>query len=141
MKFVEAGYIKMPYYFKCFSICQKKVKFLQAVFISLCCTIYLRQLKKWFTILFSVIFLLQALPVKQWLCASEKPAVPVEMTDNTDSAEKKNAEKEIKEEIVFQNQPLNWNYSGNINKLKMLASQHAVILHHSEVSGPPPDFI
>jgi uncharacterized membrane protein len=98
-------------------------------------------MKKWFTILFSVIFLLQSLPVKQWLCISEKPVVRVEMTDNTDNTEKKNAEKQIKEELVFQNQPLNWNYTGNTNKLNTLASQHAVILHHSEVSGPPPDSI
>lgn len=99
--------------------------------------------KKIFTILFSFIFLLQALPVKQWVSNYAKDNTPVEITDNADSNEKNNTEKEkdIKEEVVFQNQNPNWHNPGKINKLNIPISQNAITLHHSEVSAPPPDCI
>lgn len=40
--------------------------------------------EKLFTILFSLIFLLQALPVKQWVSNDTKDNTPVEITDNAD---------------------------------------------------------
>lgn len=98
-------------------------------------------MKKLFAILFSIIFLIQVLPIKQWMSNYGKASISVEMTDNTDSNEKNNTEKEIKEDILFQNQSLNWQISKKINRLNILTSQNAIILHHSEVSAPPPDFI
>ena len=100
-------------------------------------------MKKIFAILFNVIFLLQALPVKQWMSNYEKNSTPIEMTDNADGNEKNNTEKEkdIKEEVVFQNQNPNWHNPGKINKLNIPISQNAITLHHSEVSAPPPDCI
>jgi hypothetical protein len=100
-------------------------------------------MKKLFTILFCLAFLLQALPVKQWVGNYVKDNTPVEITDNTDSNEKNNTEKEkdVKEEIIFQNVSLTWQKLCKTKKLNMLSSQNAIILHHSEVSAPPPDFI
>lgn len=103
----------------------------------------MRWMKKFFAILFSLTFLLQALPVKHWLSNYEKDNTPIEITDNADSNEKNNTEKEkdIKEEVVFQNQNPNWHNPGKISKLNILTSQNAITLHHLEVSAPPPDCI
>jgi hypothetical protein len=100
-------------------------------------------MKKLFTIMFSLIFLIQALPVKQWVSSYEKNSSPIELTDNADSKEKNNTEKEkdSKEEIACLNQIQNWQNPGEITNLTVLTSQNAIILHHSEVSAPPPDCI
>jgi hypothetical protein len=100
-------------------------------------------MKKLFTILFCLAFLLQALPVKQWMSNYAKDNTPVEITDKADSNEKNNTEKEkdVKEEIIFQNQSLTWQKLNKTNILNIPTSQNAIVLHHSEVSAPPPDFI
>ncbi len=97
-------------------------------------------MKKLFGILFTILFLLQVLPVKQWMCSYVKNNEIFEISDNMEGNQKCNAEKEIIDEIIFQNQSLLLHIHSKINKLNILTSQNAIILHHSEISTPPPDF-
>lgn len=90
-----------------------------------------------------MLFLIQVLPVEQWVANCGENKILVEMADGLDPTEKTPAEKDkendLKEKVVVQNQRLNSYLFHKINRQKNNSSQRAVILHHAEVSAPPPD--
>lgn len=86
------------------------------------------------------IFLLQAFPVLQWVNDFEKNDASVEMTHNTNISEKEK-EKDLKEETAFQHQFFNKQIVYKNNRFNIHISQNAIILHHTDVNAPPPDFI
>jgi len=89
--------------------------------------------------------MLQALPVKHWVKGFDKKT-SVELAGDMalDGAEKNNSSKEdgkdCKENIIPQKHFYNKQVAYNSTRLKLLTSENAIILHHAEVSTPPPDY-
>ena len=87
--------------------------------------------------------MLQALPVVHWVYGPDENNISIKMTDDMDNGEKDNAEKEkgkeCKENIIPGKHFYNKQIAYNSARLTLLASENAIILHHSEINTPPPD--
>jgi hypothetical protein len=101
--------------------------------------------KKIISIFFIFVFMFQALPVKHWVKGFDKN-ISMEMAGDMDldGGEKNNNGKEVgkdcKENIIPQKHFYNKQIAYNSTQLRSLSSENAIILHHAEVSTPPPDF-
>lgn len=100
--------------------------------------------KKSISIFFMLVFMFQALPVKHWVKGIDKN-MSIEMAGDMDldGGEKNNTGKEdgkdCKENIILQKHFYNKQLAYNSTQLRSLTSENAIILHHAEVSTPPPD--
>lgn len=94
------------------------------------------QLKKIISILFVFVFLLQALPVMQWMYGNENSSSAIEMTDGNDGD---GSEKNFKDKILISHLQYKPNFAFKSFGLNPRSTENAIILHHADISTPPPD--
>lgn len=104
---------------------------------------YICAVRKSLSIVFILIFMIQALPVSHWLYGSKGSNGAIELSGDLDGAEKnksgKEEAKEGKENIILQSY-LHYNpFDFNATRVRLITTESAIIMHHSDISTPPPD--
>lgn len=98
-------------------------------------------LKKLSTIFLILIFMLQALPVRQWLTGNTPDFVKTEMANDPDKGiGEKETGKDHKENFTLLEHLYDVQVAYKNTTLNIITSEHAIILHHADISTPPPDF-
>jgi hypothetical protein len=99
--------------------------------------------KKILSIIFVLVFMIQALPVMHWVYGPGENNVVIEMSEDKEKGEKDLAEKEsgkdCKENIIPNRQFYNKYSAYKSYRHPFQSTENAIILHHADISTPPPD--